>query len=53
VNNGNWDVKISIADIELIALPPKPALFGQLLGGGVGGYCGGVVGRFPDSLFGL
>ena len=47
VNNGNWDVKISIADIELIALPPKPALFGQLLGGGVGGYCGGVVGSIP------
>ena len=47
VNNGNWDVKISIADIELIALPPKPALFGQLLGGGVGGYCGLVVGAIP------
>ena len=44
INNGNWDVKIPLDELELIALPPKPGTLGQLIGGGLGGYCGGVVG---------
>ena len=44
INNGNWDVKIPLDELELIALPPKPGTLGQLVGGGLGGYCGGVVG---------
>ena len=44
INNGNWDVKIPLDELELITLPPKPGTLGQLIGGGLGGYCGGVVG---------
>ena len=44
INNGNWDVKIPLGELEFIALPPKPGTLGQLIGGGLGGYCGGVVG---------
>jgi len=44
INNGDWDVKIQIAEIELIALPPKLGILGQVVGGGIGGYCGGIGG---------
>ena len=44
INNGDWDVKIQIAEIELIALPPKLGIIGQVVGGGIGGYCGGIGG---------
>lgn len=50
INNGDWDVKISITEIELIALPPKPGFLGQVLGGGIGGYCGGIVGMIPGFI---
>ncbi|MBC8344621.1 MAG: hypothetical protein H8E56_00010 [Candidatus Marinimicrobia bacterium] len=43
INNGDWDVKIPIEEIELIALPPKPGLLGQVAGGVIGGY-GGALG---------
>ncbi len=44
INNGDWDVKIPIEEIELIALPPKPGLLGQVAGGVIGGYGGGIGG---------
>ncbi len=44
LNNGSWDIKIPIAEIELIALPPKPGLLGQILGGFICGYGGGIGG---------
>ena len=47
LNNGKWDVKVSLDEVEMILSPPKPGLLGQILGGGLGGYCGGVVGSIP------
>jgi hypothetical protein len=47
LNNGKWDVKVSLDEVEMILSPPKPGLLGQILGGGLGGYCGGVVGFIP------
>ena len=44
INNGDWDVKIPIEEIELIALPPKLGLLGQILGGFICGYGGGIGG---------
>jgi hypothetical protein len=44
INNGDWDVKIPLEEIELIALPPKPGLLGQILGGFICGYGGGIGG---------
>ena len=56
INNGDWDVKISLAEIELIALPPGPSGLGQFLGKNVGacggllvGFIAGVI-VFPKSL---
>ncbi len=56
INNGDWDVKISLAEIELIALPPGPCGLGQFLGKNVGacggllvGFIAGVI-VFPKSL---
>ena len=46
INNGNWDVKIPLDELELILRPPKPGLLGKVLGGGLGGYCCGAVGIF-------
>ena len=42
INNGDWDVKISLTEIELIALPPGPSGLGQFLGKNVGA-CGGLL----------
>ena len=59
LNNGSWDVKIPIAEIEIIALPPKPGLLGQILGGGCGAYGGGLLGMtigcliFPSAVVGV
>ena len=50
INNGNWDVKVPLAEIELIANPPKPGLPGQVLGGGLGGYCGLFVGMISGFI---
>jgi len=50
INNGNWDVKVPLAEIELIANPPKPGLLGQVLGGGLGGYCGLFVGMISGFI---
>ncbi|SVD11381.1 uncharacterized protein METZ01_LOCUS364235, partial [marine metagenome] len=44
INNGNWDVKIPLDELELILRQPKPGLLGQVLGGGLFGYCGCAVG---------
>ena len=56
INNGDWDVKISLTEIELIALPPGPSGLGQFLGKNVGacggllvGFIAGVI-VFPKSL---
>jgi len=43
-------MKISIKNVELIALPPKPSILGQIIGGGIGGYCGGIAGLIPGFL---
>jgi len=55
INNG-WDMKISIAEIERIALPPPPSASGQFWGkqlgscvGLMGGLIAGVI-VFPKSL---
>ena len=50
LNNGSWDIKIPIAEIELIALPPKPGLLGQILGGFICGYGGLCVGFIAGSI---
>ena len=50
INNGDWDVKIPIEEIELIALPPKPGLLGQILGGFICGYGGLCVGFIAGSI---
>ena len=50
INNGDWDVKIPIEEIELIALPPKPGLLGQILGGFICGYGGICVGFIAGSI---
>ena len=44
LNNGKWDVKVSLDEVEMILSPPKPGILGQLIGGGLGGYCGGIGG---------
>ena len=50
INNGNWDMKVPLVEIELIANPPKPGLLGQVLGGGLGGYCGLFVGMISGFI---
>ena len=50
INNGGWDVKIPLAEIELIALPPKPGLLGQAIGGGLGGWLGVLGGCIVSVL---
>ena len=50
INNGDWDVKIPIEEIELIALPHKPGLLGQILGGFICGYGGLCVGFIAGSI---
>ena len=56
LNNGKWDVKVSLDEVEMILSPPKPGLLGQTLGGGVGcwlGQLGGcIIGvmLFPGSF---
>ena len=42
LNNGSWDVKVPLADIESIALSPGPSSRGQFLGKNVGA-CGGLL----------
>ena len=42
INNGSWDVKLPITDIERIALSPGPSSRGQFLGKNVGA-CGGLL----------
>jgi len=37
-------VKVPLEELELILRPPKPGLLGQMLGGGLFGYCGCAVG---------
>jgi hypothetical protein len=56
LNNGSWDVKVPLDEIELIAVPPGPSGLGQFLGKNVGacggmcvGFLAGVV-VFPRSL---
>ena len=56
LNNGSWDVKVPLADIESIALSPGPSSRGQFLGKNVGacggllvGFIAGVI-VFPKSL---
>ncbi len=68
INNGSWDVKVSLDEIEMILMPPGPSVLGQILGGffcGYGGALGGcligvmmVPGSFSNNndgppLFGL
>ena len=56
INNGSWDVKLPITDIERIALSPGPSGLGQFLGknlGACGGMCVGFLAGvivFPQSL---
>ena len=56
LNNGSWDVKVPLADIESIALSPGPSSRGQFLGknlGACGGMCVGFLAGvivFPQSL---
>jgi len=56
LNNGSWDVKIPIAEIEHFSLPPRPSGRGQFLGrilGECGGMCVGFLAGvivFPKSL---
>ena len=56
INNGSWDVKLPITDIERIALSPGPSGRGQFLGknlGACGGMCVGFLAGvivFPQSL---
>ncbi|MBC8344622.1 MAG: hypothetical protein H8E56_00015 [Candidatus Marinimicrobia bacterium] len=56
INNGNFDGKIPIEEIELISLPPGTSKLGQFFGKNVGacggmcvGFLAGVV-AFPRSL---
>ena len=42
LNNGSWDVKVPLAEIESIALSPGPSSRGQFLGKNVGA-CGGLL----------
>jgi len=56
LNNGSWDVKVPLSEIERISLPPGPSSLGQFLGKNVGacggmcvGFLAGVV-VFPRSL---
>jgi len=56
MNNGSWNMKVPIAEIERISLPPGPSGLGQFLGKNVGacggmcvGFLAGVV-VFPRSL---
>ncbi|HIB61445.1 MAG TPA: hypothetical protein EYO52_07365 [Candidatus Marinimicrobia bacterium] len=42
LNNGSWDVKVPLDEIELIAVPPGPSGLGQFLGKNVGA-CGGLL----------
>ena len=42
INNGSWDVKLPITDIERISLSPGPGSRGQFLGKNVGA-CGGLL----------
>ena len=37
INNGSWDVKLPITDIERIALSPGPSGRGQFLGAAISG----------------
>ena len=56
LNNGNWDAKISLEEIQLISTPPGASTLGQIIGGTIGGYGGMCVGFlagviiFPQSL---
>jgi hypothetical protein len=56
INNGSWDVKVSLDEIEMILMPPGPSVLGQILGGffcGYGGLIGGCltgVMMFPGSF---
>ena len=56
INNGSWDVKLPITDIERISLSPGPSGRGQFLGknlGACGGMCVGFLAGvivFPQSL---
>ena len=44
LNNGKWDVKVSLDEVEMILMPPGPSTLGRFLGGAVGGYAGMCVG---------
>jgi len=56
INNGSWDVKVSLDEIEMILIPPGPSVLGRFLGGAIGGYCGMAGGCvlgiliFPRSI---
>ena len=56
LNNGSWDVKVSLDEVEMILDPPGPSTLGRFLGGAVGGYAGMCVGLcvsiiiFPQAI---
>jgi len=56
MNNGSWDVKVSLDEVEMILDPPGPSTLGRFLGGAVGGYAGMCVGLcvsiiiFPQAI---
>jgi len=56
MNNGSWDVKVSLDEIEMILMPPGPSALGRILGGAAGGYAGMCVGLcasiiiFPQAI---
>lgn len=56
LNNGSWDVKVSLNEVEIILKPPSPSGRGQFLGrnlGTCGGMCVGFLAGvivFPKSL---
>ena len=50
LNNGSWDAKISLEEIQLISTPPGASPLGQIIGGAIGGYGGCCVGAIGGMI---
>lgn len=50
LNNGSWDVSVSLDEVEMILDSPGPSPLGQIAGGAIGGYGGICIGFIAGSI---